>query len=607
MAVIRSSDLDFTQIKANLKTYLEQQTEFSDYDFEASGLSNILDVLAYNTHINGLVANLATNESFLSSAQLRSSVVSHAETLGYYPRSKTGSSATVTLSISTSLTDVTSVTIPQYTTFTASVDDVSYTFQTLEQYTATNNGSGLFTATSSAGSSSISIVEGAQKTKTFIVGDTTDDQVYVIPDENMDTSTAVIKVYDTTSSSSFTTYTDVNSAVRINADSTVYILRESPNGYFEVVFSDGNVLGTSPVAGNKIVVEYLATNGPNANGATSFLADDQIDISGTDYTLTATVTSNSAGGAEKETISSIKANAPLAFSTQQRLVTAGDYKALILQNYSSTVEDVTAWGGNDNVPPQYGKVFISLKFYDGTPAATQQVVKDNIVSQLSDNLAIMSIDTEFSDPTTTFLEVSTTFNFDPDLSGNTLQSVESQVQTVVNSYITTNLNRFDSVFRRSNVLALVDDISPAVLNSRMNVKIQQRFTPTLNLLADYTINFPVILAEPDDTTYVVSSTRFTFNSQTCILRNQLNSNKIQVVTTGGTVVRDNAGSYNTAEGTVNVRGVTFDSFEGSAIKISVTPANQSTIKPLRNYILTIDTTASISQGVIDYQNTEITL
>ena len=607
MAVIRSSDLDFDQIKANLKTYLEQQDEFSDYNFEASGLSNILDVLAYNTHINGLIANFGINESFLGSAQLRSSVVSHAETLGYFPRSRTGAAATISLSISTAITDVTTVTIPQYTTFTTVIDNISYTFQTLEEYTATNNGSGLFTVVDSTGSTSIRVVEGVLKTKTFIVGDATDEQVYVIPDENMDTSTVVVNVYDTTTSASYTTYTNVNQAIRIDTDSTIYILREAPNGYYEITFSDGNVLGSSPVAGNKIEIQYLQTNGPDANDGITFTADEQIDISGTDYTLTTTLVSRSAGGAEKETIASIKANAPLAFASQQRLVTADDYKALILRSYSSVLDDVTAWGGNDNVPPQYGKVFVSLKFKTNIPEAIQQTTKDSIITQLSDNLAVMSIDTEFSDPTTTYLEIITTFNFDPDLSGNTLQSVESEVQSTVADYVTTNLNTFDGTFRRSNVLALVDDISPAVLNSRMDVKIQQRFTPTLALLSDFTINFPVILADPDDEFYRVTSTRFTFGGRSCILRNQLSSNKLQIVSTAGTVVLDNAGTYSTTNGTVNIRGVTFDAYEGTSIKISVTPANQSTIKPLRNYILDIDAALSIAQGVVDYQNTEVTL
>ena len=604
MAVIRSTDLDFDQIKANLRTYLEQQDEFSDYDFEASGLSNILDVLAHNTHMNGLIANLAINESFLSSAQLRPSVVSHAETLGYYPRSKTGAQAAVQLSISTSLTDVTSVTLPKYTEFTTSVDDITYTFQTLETYVGTNNGSGLFTFTTSGGSTSIPLYEGTLKTKTFIVGELEDDQFYVIPDVNMDTSTVTVNVFDSFTSSSYTPYVNVNAVARINSDSTVYILRETPNGYHELTFSDGNVLGQRPVSGNKIVVEYLQTNGELANGGRTFVATNQIEISETDYNLDVTLISRSAGGAEKETIQSIKLNAPLVFASQQRLVTAEDYKALILANYSSVVEDVTAWGGQDNIPPRYGNVFVSLKFKDNISAATQTTTKDSIVTSLTENLAVMSIDTIFTDPVTTFLQTEVTFNFDPDLSGSSLNTVQNSIQGVIIDYFAANLNRFGGIFRRSNLLTLIDDFSPAILNSRIDVKAQQRFTPTLNTATDYTIDFPMRIAAPDDVNYRVESTRFTFNGQDCLIRNQLNTNKLQVVTTAGTVLRDNVGSYNDVEGTVNIRGLTLSAYQGTSIKLSVVPANQSTIKPLRNYVIGLDEGLSFAQGVIDYQNTE---
>ena len=608
MATIKSSDLDFQNIKNNLKVYLQQQDEFSDYNFEASGLSNILDVLAYNTHVNGLIANFGLNEAFLNSAQLRSSVISHAETLGYYPKSVTGAQANLNISITTSLSSPTTVTLPAYSTFTTSIDDVSYSFQTLNDYIGTlNPATGTYTFASNDGDANIKVVEGTLRTKNFIVGDVNDEQVYVIPDPLMDTSTIVVKVYDSPSAVSYNIYNNVTSVARVNSDSRIYIVRETPNGYFEMIFSDGNVLGTPPVSGNKITVEYLTTSGIAGNGGTVFSADDLFDIGGTDYPLNITTASNSAGGSDKESITSIKLNAPRAFAAQQRLVTAEDYKALILRNYSAVVDDVTAWGGNDNIPPQYGKVFVSLKFKTNIPEAIQQTTKDSIITRLSDNLAIMSIDTEFSDPTTTFLEIITTFNFDPDLSGNTLQSVEAEVQSTVTNYVSTNLNTFDGTFRRSNVLSLVDDISPAILNTRMDVKIQQRFIPTLGLLSDFTINFPVVLADPDDEFYRVTSTRFTFGGRSCILRNQLNSNKLQIFSTAGTVVLDNAGTYNTTNGTVNIRGVTFDAYEGASIKISVTPANQSTIRPLRNYILDIDGALSIAQGVVDYQNTEVTL
>lgn len=607
MAVIRSSDLDFDQIKSNLKTYLEQQSEFADYNFEASGLSNILDVLAYNTHINGLIANLATNESFLATAQLRPSVVSHAENLGYYPRSKTGAIATVNLSVSTPVTAVTTLTLPKYTEFTAIVDDISYTFQTLETYTANNNGSGLFTFTTSTGSTSIPIYEGVLKTKTFIVGELEDDQFYVIPDENMDTATVTVNVYDTVTSSSFTPYVNVDNVARINNDSTVYIIRETPNGYFELTFSDGNVLGQRPVSGNKIVVQYLQTSGQDANGAEVFVANDQIEISETDYTLTTALVSKSAGGDAKESIQSIRLNAPLVFASQQRLVTAEDYKALILANYSSVLDDVTSWGGQDNIPPQYGKVFVSLKFKDNISEATKTTTKDSIVTSLTENLAIMSIDTAFTDPVSTFLVIETTFNFDPDLSGNSLNTVENSIQTLIIDYFTDNLNRFGRTFRRSNLLTLIDDFSPAILNSRIAVKVQQRFVPTLNVLSDYSIDFPMRIAEADDRVYVVESSTFTFSGQDCIIRNQLNSTKLQVVTTAGTVLKDNVGSYNPTAGTVSIRGFNASAYSGVSIKINVTPANQSTIKPLRNYTLALDEALSFAQGVVDYQNTETVL
>jgi len=541
MAVIRSTDLDFDTIKASLKIYLEQQSEFADYDFEASGLSNILDVLAYNTHVNGLIANLGINEAFLNSAQLRSSVVSHAETLGYAARSKTGAGATVNLSVNTSNTTTTNITIPKYTEFTASIDDISYTFQTLETYTGTNNGSGLFNITTSAGLSDITIYEGTLKTKTFLVGEDTEEQFYVIPDENIDTSTISVNVFDTVTSATFTPYVDVSQVARINTDSTVYFIREAPNGYYELTFSDGNILGQKPLSGNKIVVQYLQTSGPVANGGKVFVANDKIGIDGTDYDLDVTLVSQSAGGAEKESISSIKLNAPLAFAAQQRLVTAEDYKALILANYSSVIEDVSAWGGQDNVPPEYGKVFVSLKFVDNLSDAVKQVTKDSIVTNLTNNLSVMSIGTEFTDPVTTFLQCETAFNFNPDLAGASLQTTE--------------------------------------------------------------VDFPARLASPDDVNHRVTTTEFTFADQTALIRNQLNSTKLQVVTPAGTILKDNVGSYNPVTATVSIRGFNPSAFEGPIIKVTVTPANQARIAPLRNYIINIDESLSFSQGSIDYQTT----
>lgn len=607
MAVIKSSDLDFDTIKNSLKTYLQQSNTFSDYDFEASGLSNILDVLAHNTHINGLIANFAINESFLSTAQLRSSVVSHAETLGYNTRSKTASTANLNLSISTTLTSPGVISLQAYTPFTAVVDGVSYNFLTTEEVIGYNNGSGLYTFRTSTNSTSIPVKEGKLKTKTFIVGDDADEQVYVIPDINADTSTLSVKLFDSISSSTFFTYNDINTQVRVTDTSRVYIIREAPNSYYEMTFSDGNVLGVSPKAGQKIEVQYISCTGANANGASTFTPNGTFNINDVNYNITTTTVTNSSGGSERETIESIKLNAPLAFASQQRLVTSDDYQALIKERYSSTLEDVSAWGGQDNVPPEYGKVYISLNFKDGVLDTVKDTVKGAIDTILSQNLSVMSITTEFEDPVFTFLELGCDFNFDPDLSGNTVQTVEAQAKNLISNYVKNNLNTFNAVFRKSNILSQVDGLTPAILDSKMEVKLQQRFVPTTGLLKTYTLTFPVTLADPDDELLIVTSSRFVYNGVSCSLQNKLNTNIIQVIDEFDNIIVDNIGNYNSANGRVQLIDFKPSSFDGDSIKVSVFPANQDTVKPLRNYILSIDDGLSFARATIDFQNTAVTL
>jgi hypothetical protein len=611
MAVIQSTDLDFDQIKSRLKTYLQSQTEFSDYDFEGSALSNVLDVLAYNTHINGLIANMGINESYISSAQLRSSVISHAETLGYNIRSKTSAKAIVNLSLATSNTSVSSVTLPANSKFSGVVDDVSYTFQTLEAYTAQNDGSGNFSFKTSASSASLPIYEGTSKTKTFIVGDADEDQIFVIPDETMDTSTMSVLIYDTPTSSSFVTYTNISQSVRVNADSTLYIVRETPNGYYEVTFSDGNILGKRPSAGNLIRISYLSTKGSLANAASTFTPKTQVSVGGVATDITVTTVSNSAGGDDKESVESIKKNAPRAFATQQRLVTAEDYKAIILQRYSSVLEDCIAWGGNDNVPPIYGRVYVSLKFKTGVDADTIQVTKDSIRNTLSANLGIMSIDTYFTDPVSTYIELITTFNFDPDQSGSTSQTTENLVLDKISSYFTDNLNVFGAVFRRSNLIAEIDDLSPAILNSKMDVKVQQRITipsTQLNKSFNYTTSFPVALANADDVNYIVTTSKFTFDGKTCFIRNKLSETKLQIINADTFIVEaDNIGTYTPTTGKIQINGLNPSAVQGDYLRVSAVPANQSTVRPLRNFIISLDPNVTSSRAVIDYQTTEVSL
>jgi hypothetical protein len=606
---IKSTELDFNAIKSRLKDYLKAKDEFSDYNFEASGISNILDVLAYNTHFNGLTANFALNESFLNTAQLRSSVVSHAEALGYVPRSYTSPKALLNISVSINVANrPTVLSLAKNTLFTTSIDNVSYTFRTLEQYSATDDGNGLYQFLTKTGSDEIPIYEGTLKSKTFFVGETEEEQIYVLNDVTMDTATLDVKVYDTSSGSSYTSYTNLRDAIKIDATSTHFQIKEVPNGSYELLFGDGVTTGKKPAAGNKIVVEYLSTAATDANGGTTFSASSDITVNGVEYTLGISTASESAGGAYKESIDSIRRNAPIGFASQQRLVTAEDYRAQILARYNNYVTDVVAWGGMDNDPPKYGAVYVSLNFKDGVSTEIQQDVKDEIVKDLTSNISIMSIDTLFTDAVTTFLELNTFFNLDPDLTNSTPRAVEADIDELINNYFTTNLKSFSKVFRRSALLTEVDAFDEAILNSRMDVKMQQRFTPSLGQSLSYTVKFPTTIANPDDEFYRITSNRFVFDGVACTIRNKLNSNKLEIVDIDGQIKVDNVGSYTAETGTVSLVGFRPTSIEGGTeIKISVVPTNQGTIRPLRNYVLNIDDELSITSAQIDYQETRVTL
>lgn len=607
---IESTQLDFEQIKSNLKTYLAAQSEFSDFDFEAAGISNILDVLAYNTHFNALNANFALNEAFLNTAQLRSSVVSHAQSLGYQVRSRTASAGTVNISLN--LAGVsnrnTTYTLASGTKFTASVDDVAYTYQTLENCTATDDGTGFYSFVNSLGSTNIIIKEGTSKTKTFYVGETDERQLYVIPDLTIDTSTAVVKVFNTPSATSFTSYTDIAKAVRVTSDSRFYQIAETPNGFYELNFGDGVSFGKSPGTGNVIKVEYLSTVGVDANGGEVFTPAAKFSVNGTGYDLNVTTVAASTGGAVRQTIESIRQNAPIAFAAQQRLVTAEDYKAIILENYSN-IEDAIAWGGEDNVPANYGNVYVGLKFANGTTAAQKTSTKDAIVQNLTNYLSILSIDTIFVDPVETFVEAISVFNFDPNLTNVTQASTEASVFADMKQYFNDNLGIFGGIFRRSSMLGRIDDISDAILSSRVDIKVQQRFEPTLNQSLSYKVTFPVTIAAPDDVQTIITSSTFRLDNKVCLIKNELNKNKLIITDTLGNVVRDNVGSFDAAKGEIELNGFAPESItSGQAfIKISAKPADESVVRPLRNYVIKLDEDASFASALVDRQTVNVTL
>lgn len=602
---IQSTALDFNNIKNNLKTYLEKQSEFSDYDFEASGLSNILDVLAYNTHINALVANMTLNESFLGTAQLRSSVASIATGLGYIPFSKTAAKGVIrcSLDLSSVTNRPSTISLPRYTKFTALVDDETYVFQTLEEYIGTDDGTGVYQFLNSNASSNLEIFEGTVTTKTFLVGETFNTDVYIIPDVNMDTNTANVEVYPTSTSNVATTYGNITDATSITSESSVYILKETPNGFFQLSFGTNNSLGNEPTAGNRIVLTYLSTNGDLANRATSFTPSEQLSINGTSYNLFATTISRSAGGKDKESVESIRRSAPFQYATQNRMVTAEDYASLIKRTYPTSITSINAWGGEENPEPKFGTVFASINYSEDT-TSTQITSIQRGIRELVQDLAIISFNIEFVDTLNTYIENSIFYQLNPNLTPLSVQALNAQIKSVVSQYYADNTGDFDLSFRRSNLLTLIDAISPAILSSRAEVKMQQRITPTINAVNTFTLNFPSSIKEPFGTEEQILTSSF-FNIKTVagnerLVKMKNLGNKIQIYDTNtGAVLVDNIGSIDYISGIVSI--VSFKPSEipgGTEIKVSVTPANQSAVSPTRNNILQYDAENSLVSPVI---------
>lgn len=592
---IRSTDLDFDNIKNNLKSFLAQTPEFADYNFEASALSSLLDVLAYNTHYNALLANFALNESFLSTAQLRSSLVSLAGALGYTVGSRRAACSTINLYVTNPL-NPSSMTLPAGFRFTTTVNGKSYTFKTRKTLIATNNGSNQYFFRLGE-NQNVVIHEGQQQRKIFIAGPVGENETYVIPTDNMDLSTVQVRVYADQSTAFYDVYTNINDLASIDKNSKIFTIKETPNGQYELTFGNGARLGQFPSSGNKIEVLYDKVAGPEANGAKTFTPLDRVlDASNEELTLNVVTITVAHSGAYKEPIESIRKNAPYMYATQNRMVTAQDYASLALRNYGNSIADIKAWGGEDNLPPKYGTVFLSVVF--NTPdLIVQQETKTNIQA-LAKNLSVASFNVEFTDPITTYLEVGTIFQWNPNLTSSSQTAIENLVNTTVAQYFEAELGGFDKSFRRSNLLTDIDDAEPSILSSRAEIKMQYRFVPVTGIVA-YDIIYPTAIQSAQDDTYTIRSENFNIGSKVCFLRNRLNSTVIEVIDVStGLPLLDNIGEYIPAEGKLTLSSFTGTLISGEYLRITAIPANQATINARRNNVLSFDPSASSARAVI---------
>jgi len=584
---LQVTELDFDDIKTNLKTYMKNQTEFSDYNFEGSGLSVLIDALAYNTHYLGMNANMAVNEAFLDTATLRSSVVSHAKTLGYTPRSARAPIAYLNVTINNS--SLTSITVAKGTKFTTQIDGTSYAYVVNANQTTTPvNGVLRF--------SNLPVYEGSLVTAKYTVDSSNIEKRYMVTDNRADTTTLKVSVQNSASDVTTTVYTLATDITQVTATSNVYFLQETDNGKYEVYFGD-NVVGTKPTDGNIIIIEYIVTNKAKSNGAKTFSGTSV----GGESNITIATVAASAGGAEPETIESIKYNAPLDYASQGRAVTTEDYKVIIPKVFADT-KAVQVWGGEDNNPPIYGQVFVSIKTTSGINLTQAQ--KDVITTSL-DKYNIASVRPTIIDPEITKIKLNTTFKYNANVTTKTGTELETLVRSTLNTYNTTDLEKFDGVFRFSKLSRLVDGTDVAILSNISTVRIQKTITPQLNTLQRYVIDYANPLYNPHSGhATIISSTGFKITGSTLemFMDDDGMGNLRAYSLSGGTTktyLDTNIGSVNYSTGVVTINSLNItSSTETAGVTVTAQPSSND-IVPVRNQLIEIDFANAIITGQND--------
>jgi len=579
------SELDFDDVKANLKLFLNQQTEFQDYDFEGSGMAILLDLLAYNTHYLGFNANMLANEMFIDSADIRASLVSLAKQVGYTPTSVRAPTASlnVTVNDATSAT----LTITEGTKFQTTVDGTTYDFVVREDTTISPT-AGVYTF------SNLDITEGSLTTFQYTADSADADQRFIIPSEFVDTSTLTVNVQTSSSDTSSTTYTLATGYRELTSTSTNYFLQEVEDGKFEVYFGDG-VTGKALTDGNIVILQYVVTNVEAANGASSFTLSGTI---GGFSDVSITTSSNAANGAIAETKESIRFNAPKQYTAQDRAVTIEDYKSLTKSVYANT-QSVSAWGGEDHSTPIYGRVYISIKAKSGTNLTT--ATKDSIVASLK-NYAIGSVTPVIIDPETTSLLLTSTVKYDKSKTTLTATQLKTNINTILTTYDTDTLNQFDGVFRYSKVSNLIDDTDTSILSNITTLKLRKSFTPTIGSSTLYTISYNNAFYNPHSEHNktaggIVSSTGFKIdgNDNEMWLDDDGSGNIRLYYLSGSTRVYSNStqGTIDYSTGKIvlsSLNVASISNIRGSSstlVEITVQPSSND-IVPVRNQVLDID-------------------
>ena len=580
------SQLDFDQIKANLKRFLSNQSQFKDYDFEGSGMSILLDLLAYNTHYLSYNANILANEMFIDTADLRNSIVSLAKSLGYTPNSPRAPIADLTVVVNDATGS--SLTMGAGTKFTTSVDGTSYNFVTTASNTITSV-DGIYTF------SNLKIYEGTYVTYQYTANTSDVDQRFLIQSANADTNTLTVQVQNSSVDTTAFTYTKATSITELDSTSRVYFLQEAEDGKFEIYFGDG-VIGKAIEDGNIIILKYVVTNKTAANGASSFSLSGNI---GGFSDVTITVNSNAANGANAQTNDSVKFYAPKSYAAQDRAVTIEDYKTKVAELYANA-KSISAWGGEDAETPVYGRVYISINPISGS--SLTDATKNSIVTQLK-RYSVASVTPVIVDPETTTLLLTTTARYDEQATSKTADTLKTDITNALTNYNNNTLNQFDGIFRYSKVLELIDDADTSILSNITTLRIRKSFTPILSSSTNYTVYLSNPLYNPHTGHKsmeggILSSTGFKVNGDATNVYffdddGSGNLRRYYLVGSVRTYVDNSAGTINYSTGQINIDSINISSIEnirGSAstvIELTVQP-DSNDIVPVRNQVLNID-------------------
>ena len=592
-SAIRVTNLNFNQLKNNLKTFLRAKPEFTDYDFEGSALSNLIDLLAYNTYQQSVYVNMVGNEMFLDSAQIRNNVVARAKMVGYTPTSARGAQATLRITVSPT-SNLTSVTMASNTLFTSTIDGIQYKF--------TNDVPYVLLQSQNYTSNNVIVKEGEPINEKFTVN-TSSAQRFTLSNENVDTTSIKVRVQTSSANTSKITRTQATNIVDVQANSQVYFIQENEDGRYELLFGD-SVLGKAVDNGNIIIVDYRVVNGSVTNGANNFVAPSSI---GGQSTFTVSVANNASIGANAESISSIKFNAPKSFQRQNRAVIKNDYARTILAE-APDIEAVSVWGGEDNDPPIYGKVYIAAKPTGGNLLSDQR--KSELVSLLQTK-NVVTISPTFVDATYLYVVPSITVKYN--IADTTLVAgqISNKVATAVVNFETASLTLFDKKFRESEFLASMVASDPSIVGANVTYRMMKRFTPNQNITTSYSVAFNNGISNPHAGHYgAIASTSFTFQNQTCFLDDDGNGIlRIYYLDSQNqkTYLNTSAGTVDYSSGLVVIKSVIITS--SSTIEVSAKPAIND-INPTRNMLLLISK-ASIdvvndSTGVVESSVSNVT-